>query len=86
MPDGKRWTTHDTYGNRIYLTHERWKHITEPFNHPEMSAYEEHLKEAIRRGRRRQDPLNPRKYRCIRRFGGGQHTRHRHRAVQIRRR
>lgn len=63
MSDGKRWTTHDAYGNRIYLTHERWKHITETFNHPEMSAYEEHLKETIRRGRRKQDLLNPRKYR-----------------------
>ena len=38
MSDGKRWTILDTYGNHIYLTHERWKHITEPFNHPEMSA------------------------------------------------
>ena len=43
MPDGKRWAPHDLYGNRIYLTHEHWKHITESFNHPEMSAYEEHL-------------------------------------------
>lgn len=65
MPDGRRWTTHDAYGNRIYLTHERWKHITEPFNHPEMSAYEEHLRETIQRGRRKQDPLNPRKYRYV---------------------
>ncbi len=63
MPDGKRWTTRDAYGNRIYLTHERWQHITETFNHPEMSAYEGHLKETIQRGRRKQDSLNPRKYR-----------------------
>ncbi len=63
MPDGKRWTTHDAYGNRIYLTHERWEHITEPFNHPEMSAYEEHLRETIQLGRRKQDFLNPHKYR-----------------------
>jgi len=68
MPDGKRWTTHDAYGNRIYLTYERWKHITEPFNHPEMSAYEEHLKDTIRRGLRKQDTLNPRKYRYIKAF------------------
>ncbi len=68
MPGGKRWTTHDAYGNSIYLTHERWKHITESFNHPEMLAYEEHLKETIRRGRRKQDLLNPRKYRYTKAF------------------
>ena len=68
MPDGKRWTTNDAYGNSIYLTHERWKHIIEPFNHPEMSAYEEHLRETIRRGQRKQDPLNPRKYRYVKAF------------------
>lgn len=50
MPDGKRWTVHDAYGNAIYLTQELWEHIIEPFNHPEMSDYEEHLKETIRRG------------------------------------
>ena len=68
MSDGKRWTTYDAYGNRVYLTHERWKHITEPFNHPEMSAYEEHLKETIRRGLRKQDSLNPHKYRYAKAF------------------
>ena len=30
-----------------------------------MSAYEEHLRETIQRGRRKQDPLNPRKYRYV---------------------
>ncbi|MBI1878002.1 MAG: hypothetical protein HYR94_07215 [Chloroflexi bacterium] len=32
-------------------------------NHPEMADYEEHLKTTIKHGRRRQEPLNPRKYR-----------------------
>ena len=68
MPDGKRWTVHDTYGNAIYLTQERWEHIIEPFNHPEMSDYEEHLKETIRRGQQKQDSLNPLKYRYSRAF------------------
>lgn len=45
MVGGKRWTVHNHYGNDIYLTNERWKHIVEPINHPEMSAYEEHLSE-----------------------------------------
>ncbi len=60
---GKRWTIQDRDGNLIYLTDERWAHIIDANNHPEMADYEEHLKSAIRHGRRRQEPLNPRKYR-----------------------
>ncbi len=61
--DQKRWTVQDRYGNSIYLTEERWKHITAILNHPEMEKYEEYLKKAIQTGRRRQEPLNPCKYR-----------------------
>ncbi len=61
--DGKRWTTYDRDGNSIYLTQERWEHIIAENNHPEMADYEDHLWTAIRLGRRRQEPLNPRKYR-----------------------
>lgn len=68
MAAGRRWVVRDRYGNDIYLTHERWEHIIEPINHPEMSAYEEHLKETIRSGRRKQDLLNPRKYRYVQAF------------------
>ena len=57
----KRWTIQDRDGNHIYLTQERWDHIVA--NHPEMADYEEHLKTTLQRGRRRQEPLNPRKYR-----------------------
>jgi hypothetical protein len=60
---GKRWTLYDRDSNLIYLTHERWSHIVDPGNHPEMSDYENHLKQAIRKGHRQQEPLNPRKYR-----------------------
>lgn len=60
---GKRWTIQDHDGNLVYLTQERWEHIINETNHPEMADYEEHLKTAIKRGRRRQEPLNPRKYR-----------------------
>lgn len=60
---GKRWSVSDRYGNTIYLTEERWKHIVEPINHPEMLDYEEELKETIQSGTRRQDSLNPQKYR-----------------------
>jgi hypothetical protein len=60
---GKRWILQDRYNNPIYLTEERWQHIINPFNHPEMTDYEEYLKIAITQGHRRQEPLNPRKYR-----------------------
>ena len=63
MPDGKRWTIQDRNGNSIYLTNERWRHMTEANNHPEMADYEDHVQITIRRGIRRQELLNPRKYR-----------------------
>lgn len=63
-----RWSINDRYGNDIYLTYERWQHIIDSINHPEMKNYEEHLRTTIRSGRRRQDPLNPQKYRYIQRF------------------
>jgi hypothetical protein len=59
----KRWIIQDRYGNMIYLSQERWEHITDPINHPEMSDYENHLRQTIRYGTRRQDSLNPQKYR-----------------------
>jgi hypothetical protein len=43
MNEGKRWTVRDRYGNSIYLTNERWEHIVNPANHPEMSDFGNHL-------------------------------------------
>ena len=60
---GRRWTIQDRYGNNIYLTQERWEHITDPLNHPEMQEVEAKLQETLRVGKRKQDPLNPQKYR-----------------------
>ena len=68
MATGRRWVVRDRYGNDIYLTQERWKHITGAISHPEMSTYEEHLKETVQSGKRKQDPLNPQKYRYIKPF------------------
>lgn len=65
---GRRWSVRDRYGNEIYLTEERWQHIIDPINHPEMATYEEHVKAVIRTGRRQQDPLNPQKYRYSKAF------------------
>jgi len=54
---------YDRYGNPIYLTQERWDHIIADVNHHEMEDYEDRLKITLLRGRRRQERLNPRKYR-----------------------
>ncbi|MBI3761784.1 MAG: hypothetical protein HY260_07970 [Chloroflexi bacterium] len=68
MPDDKRWTVRDRHGNDVYLTQERWKHIMEPINHPEMTDYEEELRQTVQQGTRKQDPLNPHKYRYMKAF------------------
>ena len=65
---GKRWTVQDREGNAIYLSEERWQHIIDAQNHSEMAAYEDQLKTTIQQGRRRQEPLNPRKYRYVHSF------------------
>jgi len=63
-----RWRVQDRYGNSIYLTQERWEHIIDPLNHPEMEGYEESLKETVQSGIRKQDSLNPQKYRYSKEF------------------
>lgn len=60
---GKRWVIQDRAGNSIYLTQERWEHITDQTNHHEMVDYEDYLKTTLKKGQRHQEPLNPRKYR-----------------------
>ena len=42
---------------------ERRGQAIDELNHPEIEIYEDYLKIAIQNGKRRQEPLNPRKYR-----------------------
>lgn len=63
MSQGIRWTVLDRFWNSIYFTQERWEHVIDSINHPEMETYEEELKETIQKGSRKQDPLSPQKYR-----------------------
>ncbi len=63
-----RWIEKDRLSNEIYLTQERWEHITNPMNHPEMLEYEAELRETIRSGNRKQEFLNPQNYRYSRKF------------------
>jgi hypothetical protein len=65
---GRRWLARDRYGNDIYLTDERWRHIIDPINHPEMTDYEVELRNTIETRYRRQDALNPRKHRYTKAF------------------
>ncbi|HEX9374517.1 MAG TPA: hypothetical protein VF897_26110 [Roseiflexaceae bacterium] len=51
MTTGRHWTVRDRDGNQIYLTEERWEHIIDPINHPEMVDYEVQFKDVIRSGR-----------------------------------
>ena len=58
----------DRWGNRITLTDERWQHIMEW--HPELEEFKENVLETIRKGRRRQDPIDQQKYKYIYAFEG----------------
>lgn len=67
-PRGRIWTQRDRWGREIYLTYERWDHIIRPDNHPEVEPYGDHLRETIRLGRRKQDPLIPNACKYYREF------------------
>ncbi|NOT57205.1 MAG: hypothetical protein HOP18_21595 [Deltaproteobacteria bacterium] len=60
------WIVHDRYGDTIYLTEERWRHILE--SRPELEAYFEQFLETLRTGQRKQDALTPTKYRYAKQF------------------
>lgn len=68
IPSGRLWTVHDRFGNQIYLTEERWAHIIDPDNHPEVEPYFDHVIETVRLGRRRQDVYDPNGYQYYRSF------------------
>lgn len=68
MFKGRRWNEKDRFGNEIYLTDERWEHIINEMNHPEMTEYENELRETIRSGARKQDKFNPQKFRYSKAF------------------
>lgn len=56
---GQLWSQPDRFGNSVYITEERWRHIIDPDNHPEIEPHFERIRETIQNGRRRQDPLDP---------------------------
>lgn len=54
------WEMYDRYGNKIYMTAERWSHALE--KRPWLTDWFDQVLDTVRRGRRQQDPLNPQKY------------------------
>ena len=58
--DPDRWEVCDRYGNKIYMTAERWRHAVK--SRPWLADYREQALTTLRRGRRKQDALKPRKY------------------------
>lgn len=68
MPGGKLWTQRDRFGNDVYLTRERWSHIIDPDNHPQVEPYFAYVRETIRLGHRRQDAYDPNSYQYFRAF------------------
>ncbi len=56
----RKWTVRDRYGNQIYLTEERWRHIVE--RHEELADHFDDVLDTIRKGRRNQDAILPYKY------------------------
>ena len=55
------WTVQDRWNNEIYLTEERWQHILE--RHEELVGLLDEILETLRHGRRRQEALDPNRYR-----------------------
>jgi hypothetical protein len=56
----------DRYGTQIELTDERWHHIVT--YHPELEDCRDEVLETIRTGTRRQDAVEPEKYKYVKKF------------------
>lgn len=55
------WTVYDRGGREIYLTAERWEHITS--KHGELTDHFDEVLDTIRYGRRKQERRDPQRYR-----------------------
>ena len=61
-----KWTVQDRFGNTVYFTEERWRHILE--SRPELEPLFNQFLDTLRTGRRQQDSLVPNEYRYFKRF------------------
>jgi len=61
----RRWVVRDRDGREIYMTEERWGHIT--VRHEELDGHLDNVLETLRWGKRRQDKRDPQTYTYYRR-------------------
>src|SRR5207249_2661982 len=59
-----QWIVHDRYSNEIYLTQERWAYILR--YHSQLDGLLEDVLDTLRKGRRRQQPEDPSRYKYYR--------------------
>ena len=59
-----RSTVQDRWGNEIYITDERWDHVLA--RHEELAGLFDEVVQTLRQGRRRQEALDPNRYRYYR--------------------
>ena len=57
----KQWIVYDQRGDEIYMTEERWQHITS--KHRELIGHRDDVLDTIRKGRRKQERRDPQRYR-----------------------
>ncbi len=60
------WKVIDKWGNEIVLTKERWKHIID--HHWELKEHLDDVLKTIRLGKRKQETVNPQKFKYIHSF------------------
>lgn len=56
----RKWVVRDRDGREIYMTEERWEHIVS--RHPYLENHRNDVLATIQRGRRKQQPHDPRAY------------------------
>jgi len=61
----QRWNIRDRDGREIYMTEERWEHITA--RHEELDDHLDNVLDTLRWGKRRQDKRDPQTYTYYRR-------------------
>ena len=63
MLESERWEVYDQYGNKVYMTGERWQHILH--SRPWLADYHDDILNTLRKARRKQDTLNLHKYKFV---------------------
>lgn len=62
----QHWAVQDRYGNTIYFTEERWRHVLA--SRPELEPHFELFLDTVRTGKRQQDALVANEYRYVKRY------------------